>query len=232
MLLTREFLLLSIDNESGRFVGVRSDEGASVVLLADLVREGYISIEDRRVQIQDDGPTGEWLLDGGLARVKTAKRNTIRSVLGHIAAEWTPLRMRLVEELVADGVLREDKCRNPFIFQNACWPTEDPSIEEETRSRLRRILIAHRTPSTDDLVLITAVRYCGLLEQFIPKNNIEAAVDRVRELTDGHPFYRALRTRREKNSAAFRRVMVVILSGMFGPIVYSLLVQCWHWFFP
>ncbi len=202
MLLTYEFLLLYIDNESGKFVGTMTGHGASMALLADLLREGRVSIAEEKLRVIDDSPTGEWILDEGLALIKTAKDDELKTVLRHMAAGWTPLRKRLVEEFVAKGVLREDERRILFIFPKACWPTANPSSEEATRSRLRRILIAHREPSTDDLALISAVRSCHLLEQFIPKENMEEAKERMRELTEDLPVYQAMKKIKDENAAA------------------------------
>lgn len=182
MLLAEEFVLLTLDHESGRktLSGEKYGPVLAAALLVELALMERVSVtpqsagwlERGKVSITSSKPTDDAELDRALQTVEkaTAKKGSIKigSLISDMA--WRPiskgLHERLLERLVRAGVLTETRTD---VLGLRRWPTVDPLPEEEIRGRLQSCLLGGSEPTERTAALIALlVATSALLKVVVP----------------------------------------------------------------
>lgn len=197
MLIAEEFLLLCLDDESGRksISGEKIDPalgGAVLVELALMERIGISSDDEgwmkrRRVRVIDTKPTDDDILDDALAYLATKDGKKVQDLI--TPGSWHPmtkgLRKRLLTRLAATGVLTENRGLALGIFPHTTWPTADPGAETEVRERLRSALVDGLTPTERTASLIGLLYATGHLNKAVPSDDRGLVKRRAKELSEG-----------------------------------------------
>ncbi|GIE99128.1 GOLPH3/VPS74 family protein [Paractinoplanes rishiriensis] len=139
--LAEELLLLAYDDQTGKATGSRIglDLGMSAAVLVDLALAGRVAYVDGYLKIIDATPIGEPIADAVLAKAAEDEP--------HTPAQWLQrlrhrLRSRVLEDLVARGVVQDvDETQLGHIHVHR-YPTTDPAFEAEIRQRLAEALTA------------------------------------------------------------------------------------------
>src|SRR6185503_10763225 len=133
--LAEELLLLAYDDQTGKATGSRIglDLGMAAAVLVDLALAGRVAYSDGYLQVIDSTPTGEPIADAVLAKAADDEP--------HTPSQWVQrLRHRVLEDLVARGVVQDvDETQMEFIHVHR-YPTTDPAFEAEIRRRLAEAL--------------------------------------------------------------------------------------------
>ncbi len=197
MLIAEEFLLLCLDDETGRksIAGEKIDPalgGAVLVELALLERIG-ITADDhgwrkrRRVTITSTKPTDDPVLDGALGYLEAKEGKKVQDMISPIS--WHPmtkgLRQKLLERLAASGVLSEQHGKALGIFPTSTWPTVDAGVETEIRARLRSALVDQMTPTERTVSLIGLLHATGPVHRALPGEDKSLVRQRAKALTEG-----------------------------------------------
>jgi hypothetical protein len=138
--LAEELLLLAYDDQSGKATGSRIglDLGMAAAVLVDLALKGRVAYVDGFLKVIDEKPTGDPIADAVLERAAADEP--------HTPAQWLQrlrhrLRTRVLEDLIARGVVRDvDETQMEFIHVHR-YPTTDPAFEAEIRRRLAEALV-------------------------------------------------------------------------------------------
>ena len=141
--LAEELLLLAYDDQTGKATGSRIglDLGMAAAVLVDLALAGRIAYVNGYLKVIDPTPIGDPIADAVLARAAADEP--------HTPAQWLQrlrhrLRTRVLEDLVARGVVRDvDETQMEYIHVHR-YPTTDPAFEAEIRKRLAEALITDR----------------------------------------------------------------------------------------
>ncbi|MHB1417443.1 MAG: GOLPH3/VPS74 family protein [Chloroflexota bacterium] len=189
--LAEELLLLGMRDEegtvaSGASVALRYGLGGAV--LAELLMMGRLSLnEKQRVEVVDPSPTGDELLDEVLAKV--AERKRLRAfrdwVLSFGRTGAKGLQRRLLDRLVARGILREEQGRFLWLFPRREYPQEDPMPERALRDRVRGVVLHGSPPDERTLILVSLLKACRLTNEVFAKEERGMARKQIDELARG-----------------------------------------------
>src|SRR3954453_10963414 len=139
--LAEELLLLAYDDQTGKATGSRIglDLGMAAAVMVDLALAGRIAYVNGYLEVIDPTPVGDPIADTVLAKAATDEP--------HTPAQWLQrlrhrLRNRVLEDLVARGVVRDvDETQMEYIHVHR-YPTTDPAYEADIRRRLAEALIS------------------------------------------------------------------------------------------
>ena len=197
MLIAEEFLLLCLDDESGR--KSISDEkidpalgGALLVELALMERIGITGDEQgwrqrRRVTITSTTPTDDTLLDEALDYVVAKEGKKVKDLISPMT--WRPmtkgLRKKMLARLTAKGVLSQQQSLALGIFPLTRYPALDRTAEIEVRARLRSALVDGLTPTERTVALIGLLYATGHLKRALPGEDAKLVKQRAKALAEG-----------------------------------------------
>lgn len=212
MLIAEEFLLLSLDDETGRkLIGSEKLEPAlGAALLVELALMERIAITDDgwgkrgRVTVTFTTPTDDPVLDDALTYLEA---NEGKKVVNLIApTSWRPmtkdLRPRLLTRLAAAGVLTEHRGKALGVFPHTTWRTADGTVEARIRARLRGALVDGSTPTERTAALIALLHVTKQVARAFPGENKRTVVRRAKELAEGDWAAKAVKAAIDAASAA------------------------------
>jgi hypothetical protein len=186
--LAEELLLLAYDDHTGKATGSRIglDLGMAAAVMVDLALAGRIAYVDGYLKVIDPAPIGDPIADAVLAKAAADHP--------HTPAQWLQrlrhrLRSRVLEDLVARGVVRDvDETQLEFIHVHR-YPTTDPAVEAEIRKRLADALITDEMPDERTAALATlliATRMEPALR--LPPEEAAHAHERLEQIANGAGF--------------------------------------------
>ena len=186
--LAEELLLLAYDDQTGKATGSRIglDLGMAAAVLIDLALAGRVAYVEGYLKVVDPSPVGEPIADAVLAKVTEEQP--------HTPAQWVQrlrhrLRARVLEDLVARGVVRDVDETQMGVIHVHRYPTTDPAYEAEIRRRLAEALTGdsicdERTAAL--ATLLVAIRMEPALR--LPTEQIAQAHDRLEQIAAGAGF--------------------------------------------
>lgn len=205
--LHQELMLLALEDREGTTrLGSNYAYGIGGAILAELLLDGRIRIEERRrkkfVGLIDDAPLGAPVLDTCLGRIAAAKRRaTLQTWVSRFSS--IGLKHQVARELCRLGVLRADESKVLFIFKKTVYPELDPAPERELIERLRRAIFTDAEdldPRT--VILVSLARSSDLLRNVFPKKDLKARKRRIERVVNGEVLGRATREAIEAAQAA------------------------------
>ncbi|RKO96000.1 Golgi phospho protein 3, partial [Caulochytrium protostelioides] len=204
--LLEEILLIGLKDAQG-YLSFWNDNISYVLrgcILMELSFRGRIGIvkeirkrpfAERLVEVLDERPTGEVLLDEALKLIKLETQsvgNWIDLMSGEtwnlmkIGYQLKQVRERIAKGLVDKGVLRTEK-RNFVLFDMATHPVADMAVKERVVRRVIDTLLGRGggRPSRRNIAMVCAAYAANVLENALVSVNHaqrEAAFTRVDEL--------------------------------------------------
>ena len=186
--LAEELLLLAYDDQTGKATGSRIglDLGMAAAVLVDLALAGRIAYVDGYLMVNDPTPIGDPIADAILARAAEDEP--------HTPAQWVQrlrhrLRTRVLEDLVARGVVHDVDETQMGVIHVHRYPTTDKAYENEIRSRLACALTSDEIPDERTAALatlLTATRMEPALR--LPPAEAAQAHQRLEEIASGAGF--------------------------------------------
>jgi hypothetical protein len=216
MLIAEEYLLLSLDNESGRpRIGKDRLEpalgGALVVELALRERIGVTPHEAGwnkrgRVTITNLKPTDDPELDAALHKLAENEGKKVKDLLSAFASKKNRIshgvRDRLLERLATAGMLARTEGTVLRFIPRTTWPAGDPAPEDEVRRRLQGALVGRETPAERTVALIALLQVTGLLAKVVTTEDKKALRARAKALTEGDWAAKAVKDAIDEVAAA------------------------------
>ena len=199
MLIAEEFLLLSLNNESGKPM-LGNDRlgpalgGALVAELALMERVGVTPHDAGwgkrgRITITNLTPTDDPELDEAMRKLAESEGKKLKDVLSDFASKKVrlsyKLRERLLERLAKAGVVKEQEGTVLGFIPRTTWPAGDRAAEDDVRERLQSALVSGVTPTERTLVLIALLQVTGLLPKVVTTDDKRALKARAKQLTEG-----------------------------------------------
>jgi Golgi phosphoprotein 3 (GPP34) len=187
--LAEELLLLAYDDETGKATVSRIglDLGMAAAVLVDLALAGRIVYgQGGALVVTDPTPTGDPIADAVLAKVAGDDP--------HTPAQWVQrlrhqLRERVLEDLVARGVVRDvDETALGFIHIHR-YPTADRAFEREIRDRLAAALTSDEPPDERTAALATLLSAARMEHALkLPAEERDRAHRRLQAIAAGAGF--------------------------------------------
>ena len=179
--LPEEIVLLTLDDETGRPIG-RQGVAASIALagavLMELALAGRVDTDRHRLEVLDDSPTGDAVLDAGLPLLRDAPDS--RGALMLLAREETGLRPLVLAALVARGLLKQVDGRVLLVFPERRYLKPEDRLEpREVRARLLRSIETDDIPDPREALLLGLARATALLPLLVPAELLMARQERI-----------------------------------------------------
>jgi len=189
LFLYEEIMLLALRAEEGTIATGYSEYVVAGAILAELVLDRRISVQDTRkqlVDVQNRKPTGDPIIDECLERIAAGKRRRSLQTWVSSLAGMKNLRHRVARRLCDRGILRADEDKVLFIFKRRVYPEIDPLPEKKIVERLRVAIFSDRDqldPRT--VVLISLAQGGDLLNQTFGRKQVKAHKKRIEHIING-----------------------------------------------
>ena len=214
--ITEEFFLLSIDDDKGKIISAVSEGfhlGLAGTVLAELALQGKISVSNKKLTVIDPTPTGDPLLDEGLARIAAEKRpRKINHWLQKLGDN--KLASKVAGRLVEKRVIRIEQKRYLWVIPYEVFPQVDASAKYWVKFHLRSAVLARGEVTPGILTLLSLLKACQLLNLVFTRDELKAASRKVADLVNGEIIGKAVaETIAEIEAAAAAVVVIVAASG-------------------
>jgi hypothetical protein len=211
MNLAEEFTLLAYaDDGSLETDSMRLDNGLGGAVLLELALAGRVDVEDKRVVVLDPAPTGDPLIDAALAEVVAAKAKRADHWVQRFAKGT---RGRVLDKLVADGVLRREEGKVLLVFPRTRFVAAhgvEPVAETEVRQRLRGAVAASGAVEKRTAAMCALVAATGLERKVFADLDRKQVKARLKEISAGDWAASAVKKSIEAIEAA---IMVAIIAA-------------------
>jgi hypothetical protein len=226
MLIAEEFLLLSLNNESGKPMLGHDRLGPALggALVAELALMERIGVTPHdagwskrgRISITNLTPTDDPELDEAMRKLAESEGKKLKDVLSDFASKKVrlsyQLRERLLERLAKAGVVKEQEGTVLGFIPRTTWPAGDRAAEDDVRERLQSALVSELTPTERTLVLIALLQVTGLLPKVVTTEDKRALKARAKQLTEGDWAAKAVKDAIDEVTAA----TVAVAAGAAG----------------
>lgn len=206
--LLEELLLLAVDEEKGTIplgVSGKIDFCLAGALLIELELRNRIEVDKKTLKIIDRSSTGHSRCDTLLDLIDHSKR--VRSPSYWITKTkktFKHLRRKYLEELVDQGILREEEHQILWVFPSTAYPLRDTLLKREIRDRIRLVILREEVPNPRTTRLIALVHACGLTNTLFDKNERKMARKKVKALAKEDQLVQAImKTIQASNSGAY-----------------------------
>ncbi|MFE3557537.1 GPP34 family phosphoprotein [Streptomyces sp. NPDC059193] len=216
--LAEEIMLLSLDDESGA-TRQRQAVGWAVAggILLELVLAERVTVKGKYLELSDDTPTGEELIDGRLGLMGTWLRGrSKRRVTDWLTKDQAKAVGAAVERLRERGVVAVEESKVFGVFPRRRYPEADGTVERALRERLGAVVLEGAEPDerTAGLVaLLHAAKLHRLAFPDLPRGQVSA---RMAEIAAGKWAAESVRAAIRDMQAAMvaaTAVTVVVAAG-------------------
>jgi hypothetical protein len=212
MSLAEEFLLLAYADDGTPLTdGMHLDNGLGGALLLELAMASRIDVVDKRVIVLSAAPTGEPLVDQALERIGTAEKSRKPGYWVSKFAKDT--RPRVLEKLVADGVLTMEKDRVLGVFPRTRYPAAQgtvPAVETDARERMRTAVLGDGAVEPRTAALCALVAATDLDRKVFADLDRKRVKARLQEISQGEWAAKAVQATIEEIQAA---ILIAIVAA-------------------
>jgi len=189
LFLYEEIMLLALRDEEGTITTGFPEQVVAGAILAELLLDCRISVEDTRkqlVDLQNKKPTGDPIIDECLEKMSAGKRRaSLQTWISRLAGTKN-LRHKVARQLCDRGILHADEDKVLFIFKRLVYPEIDPLPEKKIVDRLRAAIFTDRDqldPRT--VVLISLANGSDLLRHTFGRKDVKTRKKRIEQIVNG-----------------------------------------------
>ncbi len=185
--LIEDFLLISLDDEEGRFISDTTylDNGLAGAVMLELALNRRIGLRDNRIHLINNDPFDDLILDQTLQAIKNEKEDQRVSFwIGALNANASEIKHVTLQKLSEKGIISKQEGKTLWVFSYNKYPTKDSVPENEVRARLINIVLDKMEPTPKCNMLLNLIDVCELNDEvFRTKEVRKAAKNKIRELT-------------------------------------------------
>ena len=215
--LHESILLLSIDDENGKFTSSYAylNYGFAGALLMDLVLDGRLTIEEKRVILKGSAVHSNKPLNTVLDLIKKSKRNKkFTSWIYTLVQKNSSIMKMSLEELIRKNILKRQSKKVLWVFNVKRYPTINLEPEQSLRRRLHDILFNEAEPNEKESILLGLIYSCKMVNELVPdKKARKVAQERIKVLTEGHAFKDLIKQALEEMETAITAVTTATTYG-------------------
>lgn len=180
-----EFLLLGLDDSSGRFYPLaRStfDCATAAAVLMDLTLRHRVDHDLRDMFVTDATPVDDAILDPVLQFMALAPVLTPKPIvywLREIAHQSEALREKSLRQLEARGILKREDAKILWMFGLRRYPLLNQQEQREVKLRILGVILRDDIPSSHDIMLTALANTCGLFRHILSDHELTAARARI-----------------------------------------------------
>jgi hypothetical protein len=185
--LPEEFLLLALHEAKGTFIGsavARGKPGLIGAILAELAVAGNIqATSNHRLQLIDDGLVQDDLLGKVIGALKEEpKERKFGFWLAALGQKAEKYQAKIIDSLVQKEVFTREDEHLVWVMPSPIQPEVKASTKYLVNKRLRGIALAQEDCSERDLVLLSLLRACDLLDLVFLRDERKVADGYIYEL--------------------------------------------------
>ncbi len=179
-----ELLLLALDDEKGTIIDKTSIKyGLVGALLMDLALVNRIDNDLENLMLIDASPTGDDVLDEALDHIaQSEKTRTIAFWLVRLSQDSNAIKERLLHRLIQKGILKKEEEKILWVFARRRYPVRDDKEEKEVKTRIREVVLSDSIPSSRDVVLISLIKGCYLVNEIFSDKEIDGVKERIEQI--------------------------------------------------
>jgi Golgi phosphoprotein 3 len=189
LFLYEEIMLLVLRDEQGTVATGFPEQVVAGAILAELLLDGRISVEDTRkklVDLKSSKPTGEPILDECLERIAASKRRASLKIWVQRMADTKNLRHNVARQLCDRGILRADEDKVLFLFTRKIYPEVNPLPERKLINRMREAIFSdHSNIDPRTIMLISLANGSELLRDTFGAKDVKARKKRIEQIANG-----------------------------------------------
>lgn len=225
MLIAEEFLLLTMDDTSGRktFGGESLEPALGGALMVELALAERIGVtpqdagrrERGRVRLINQSPTDDAELDALLHTLTEREGAKIKDLISPMSTRRVTkgLPDRLLARLTAAGVLAQERTS---VLKLRRYPVRDPEPEEAVRRRLQAALVGGETPTERTAALIALLQATNRITKVVQAEDKRALRSRAKELAEGDWAAKAVKDAIDETYAVIAAVSAGGAAGSAG----------------
>lgn len=187
--LYEEIMLLALKDEQGTIATGFVEQVVAGAILAELLLEGRISVEDtkkQRVTLINRQASGDPVIDECLDVMAAAKKPVTLQNWVHKLASIKNLRHKVAQQLCDRRILRADEDKILFLFNRRIYPEINPKPERKIIERMRKAVFSdgHELDART-VVLISLAKGADLLRQTFGRKELKPRKARIEKITNG-----------------------------------------------
>jgi golgi phosphoprotein 3 len=184
---SEEFLLLALGDPKGGFVREppeRFENALAGAILMDLALLNRIDTDLDHLILVDASPTGDSLLDKALAVIQEYPDTKSTAYwIEEIRYRIDEFREVLIRRLIDRGMLKREDKKLLWIIPQTRYAVSPGPEEKEVRERLRATILGDDIPDPRDVLLISLLVSCSLIDRLFNRAETEAAQDRIDQIS-------------------------------------------------
>ena len=196
LMLPEHLLLLALRDDKGSVVqssAMALPYGLAGALVMELSMRRRVSVEEEALVVSSREATGDDILDEALATLEQSKRT--RDLTYWIARPDSlakGLKQRLLDRLVARGILKAEEHRFLWLIPYNRYPEQDAGPERDIRQRVHDVVLHGAEPDESTALLITLVHACDLAKEVFPERDVRDVKRRLKEFSEGAQISKAV----------------------------------------
>ncbi len=179
--------LIALDDDTGKWVtdSMRLNYALAGGVLLQLTQKKKIELVDNKVNILDNSPTDNFLMNDAMKLIEGITNKKAVNVVYKLARLTRKLKDGIVIDLMAKGILKEQEGKVMWLFPTSHYPMVDSTLENSVKAELIDIVDNnHQVQNEDNLFLLSVLLNCNLeKEVFGTKANKKKIAKRIEELT-------------------------------------------------
>jgi hypothetical protein len=161
--------------------------GLSCAILADLTLRNKLAIDGDRIVVVDQVPTDLPILDHVLSQIiESKKTRKINRWIAQIPAADLP--KQIAESLVEKNILHVEEKRYLWVIPYETYHQQDASAKYWIKTHLRAVVLAGEKAGEQDIVLLSLLKACDLLNLVFTRDERRSARSRIAELASQTVF--------------------------------------------
>ncbi|GAA0606978.1 GPP34 family phosphoprotein [Virgibacillus siamensis] len=187
-----ELLLLALNDDKGTVVfsaGSSLNYGLAGAALAELTIEERIGLEDKKVVVIDETPTGNKVNDAVLQQVIEARKpKSVKRWVQSMNYRMGQWRKDMLRDLVDKGVLEEKEQKILWVFSRNTYPTERDVPEQQIRQRVHASIFGDQKPDARTAMLLSLIKACNLINEVFSTREKKEAKKRIDQISKNNDY--------------------------------------------
>lgn len=195
--LAEELVLITLDDESGKLLDsikpFAFDIAIAAALIMDLSLHGRLDTDTRKLFVVSATATGNTLLDQVLTEITSEDSALSTSEwLTRIARNGSELINRIIESLIAKGVLQLVEKRLFWVLKTRAYPATSGIEEREVRARVMQLLNSNDIPNPSDALLVGLLNATGIMSRLLAPSELTRLQSRIDQISNFEEINRSL----------------------------------------
>jgi len=187
--LAQDLMLLALNSETGSVRSAASEAlpyGLIGAMVLDLVLQGKVAIDNKRLVVIDSQLTGDEFLDRFLHEVVLEPRaKKVQRWVEHWHSKNSDFRKTVLQSLVNLGILAQQEVRELWVFRSQRHFFVDPSVQYRLIDQVRAAVFSDVNLDSRMAALISLVQACELTNTLFDAQERREAHQRMKAISRG-----------------------------------------------